>query len=133
MGRRQVVLLLLCTAAFGGPSLKSLFDPGHKDYSLRHYTWKEWQGLGPEQRDKAKGIDPDRWLAPPSEQEQQDPDATQDDDAGVGGLGIGGGGGGQQPARWPGFHFEERLRKKQQAFEQLLGPGAPSTIAGLVK
>ncbi len=133
VGRRQVVLLLLCTAALGGPSLKSLFDPGHKDYSLRHYTWKEWQELGPEQRDKAKGIDPDRWLASPSEQEQQDPDATQDDDAGVGGLGIGGGGGGQQPARWPGFHFEERLRKKQQAFEQLLGPGAPSTIAGLVK
>ncbi len=115
----------------GGPSLKDLFDPAAAEFRLRYYGWSEWRKLPPAEKKRSLGVDPEKWLNPPPDKEddekkepKKDPDpggrkpkAKQQD----------------PPGRYPGFRFEQRLEEKQAAFNQLVGPGAPSTVEGLIK
>ncbi|MFQ5844686.1 MAG: HEAT repeat domain-containing protein, partial [Planctomycetota bacterium] len=128
-----VLFLLAGVARSGEPKLRDLFDPTHEAFPLDPYGWEEWEDVPPDARRKARGIDPATWLDPPPDPE---PEEKQKPDAGPkpppGSLA------GQQPpkyppGRFPGFRFEERLRRKQEAFERLVGPGAPSTVEGLIK
>lgn len=142
MGRRIRLIGLLFFAsalAFAAePGLKELFDPTRHAFPLRHWSWEDWEALDKPTKLRSKGVDPATWADPPpdppdpeeerkrKEEERRKKEAQAKDPLGP-----------TLPKypedRWPGFKFDERLRKKQAAFEKMVQPASASRLEGLVK
>ncbi|MCZ6785546.1 MAG: VWA domain-containing protein [Planctomycetota bacterium] len=125
------LLALAATALAGGLKLKDLFDPGHPRFSLSHYSWQDWEKLSRKEKMRAKGIDPATWVDPPPDPPDPNAKPKPKKKKPLGGVP----GRKQYPKdRWPGFRFDQRLKRKQQAFEKLVGDNpAPSVVEGLIK
>ena len=131
MRRALAILLFAGALAAGEARLKHLLDPDHEDFRLQPYAWDEWETLDRETRLRARGTDPAEWTDPPpepeTEEEKKKREEAEKEEAEARAKG-------QFPQdRWPGFRFDELLKKRQEAFESLIQPASASKLEGLVK
>ena len=160
MIRRALLLTLLAVAgvATAAPSLKKLLDPQNPEFPLNPYSWEAWEALDKDKRYRSRGADLSAWEDPPAKTEadlkaeqeyadhlrkkREEAEAKLSEEEKK-----------QRAERrkrqrenfqkqeeknkkarsFPGFKFEQRLRKKQMAFDTLLDPASPSKLEGMVK
>jgi len=134
MRRCSCVLLFLVGAALAGSlRFKHLLDPTNKDFPLTAYEWKGWKELDKATRLRAKGSDPEAWENPEPWPETEEEKKKREEREERRKKAIEQGRPEYPQHKVPGFHFDNRLKRKQQAFETLVQPASASKLEGLVK
>jgi hypothetical protein len=115
MRRCVATLLLLAAVAAGGPRADRLFDPACPDYRLLPYSPHMFAKLSRRARLQARGLDLRQYRSPP-----RVPDAlVQADNI--------------RHRLIPGYHYTERLERKQRDFEELLRRASAGRLAGFLE